>query len=1821
MGNVKRHFIKGRMNKSVDERLVPNGEYINALNVRLGSTEGSEVGSVENSKGNTQLTTLQYKGVDLSDSAQCIGSFEDGVNETIYWFIHDGANATSSTGVVDMIVSYNTNSDLVVYHVVSTSILNFNPTFLITGVNKVEDLLFFTDDTNPPRKINVTRSYLEPTAGHVDQITEDDISVIKKPPRKAPTLQLIDVPGEENYLETNFISFSYRYKYIDNEYSALSQFTDVAFESSPFSLDPDTNFNDGMLNRYNTAVVGVNTGGADVIGIDICFKLGNDSDVRVMQKYIKEESGWPDGVVQTVNFTNQQIYTLLPSSEILRLYDNVPLVAQAQTVMGNRLMYGNYEDGYDLTTATGGRIDTNYTVERISQNLTTTLSLGSQNNGVDYTIDTASTVTVTNSDAFIDFSDIGQELKEGGVFGFGFTVSHQGFSGSGQASTPITVNHPTFTISFVFNLPQDYNSIYEMVNSPEFQAQLGSNLSASFQPVANCSSGSTFTDVYNCSITAPSGYTLVTTGITDGSQGVFLSSEQANVDEFSVQILAAQYNNTATSNNQYFEYFSVSNVTFSYQTEPSNKSLHSNRDYEVGIVYMDKYKRATTTLTSSQNTVFVPPVNSSTINRIRTTIPINMTAPSWADTYKFVLKQSRGAYDTIYSTTYYYDASTTSYWFRLVGQDQALVESGTELIVKTDANGTVADEVKVTVLDKVSQPTNFLHLLQDSSDILEVPGLYMRLRAQDFSIDTSVNNLCYPTVVSKAPLSFAGSVNVNSTTTENYIFGQAIVNYPCFTTSGGAYTRIPIAQGSVVRIKIKFRKDDLGLCGLSNGAQFCRVTKTFTASQTYTDIKAFWDGEGLGAIIPNSMNCEVECQSSDGQNQNNYLSNLYSTTAGSDSLMVSTALGVNQMFFYEISDDPSPDANKRLYLRCVNGTRTDANSFNTANSTVKVEICVQEPGSLVVFETVPNEIADGVFFEGSENYDIVGGYHQGNIVNQDATTEGVVELDFFNCYAFGNGVESYKIEDSSIGQSFALGERTILVSAQDFKRADRFSDITYSGVYNDESNVNKLNEFNLGLLNFKTLEDVYGPVQKMVARETDILVLQEDRISYVLTNKDAITDAEGGNILTAAPLILGQQVARVEEYGISANPESYAEFGMDKYFTDAKRGSVIQLRGSSFSNEQLSVVSQAGMRSYFRDLFNAKFNTQKLGGYDPYMDEYVVSSNENKLPVETACVNCDISQTINLAAAGDTSEFCVNLGGVVGDVVIGWNTPALGPGAGATTFSINANYNGTDYPSGNITTAGTLTISKDSVNPNTVAIVVTANGGSVSNLNFTVNCPVGNELKIIQVALNLNWQQAKTIHNEFRFVDGTTESNTYNQGVIFGTGTEPVVSQYQELTGLQGTTVFPPNGSTVYVQVRKQSGDTFNYDPTASSSNKLQYLRSNTLYENNPTDIAALLSASSSNVLSVTPNTLGSLLYTGDFTMPNNSNDYLYLIYDYRLAQSAELCSGATSAGACCSCGALTTFYLDSSNLSSATSVYADEGLTTLAPNQFYSQLVNGNNIVRQQSAGVLLPATSCASCDRKCTDPDPVPAPTTPALSPRQVYDITYDLASGVGVVPIRFTPGGGTGIFATYNNAVTSDSSATNLLNTQNPAHSYFEGPYYGDDSVCNPPTGINILPLYNWDEINEDFDNSSSTVPINIQASALTSLTTGAAGSYVLYVSKTSATPSTMDLRIVSACSTGVPNWSVDVDCPRILTGFASSAKASTEVDICNSIINSTLYNLPVTNPNAFGIPAVRDWVFKDNLGEDVADDGYYKLSGGSIGCTYIRVVNGVIASKTN
>ena len=74
----------------------------------------------------------------LSSSARCIGAFEDGANETIYWFVHDPSFTVGATGKLDMIVSYDVETGELIYHVISiddgngiNTTLNFNPSLIL----------------------------------------------------------------------------------------------------------------------------------------------------------------------------------------------------------------------------------------------------------------------------------------------------------------------------------------------------------------------------------------------------------------------------------------------------------------------------------------------------------------------------------------------------------------------------------------------------------------------------------------------------------------------------------------------------------------------------------------------------------------------------------------------------------------------------------------------------------------------------------------------------------------------------------------------------------------------------------------------------------------------------------------------------------------------------------------------------------------------------------------------------------------------------------------------------------------------------------------------------------------------------------------------------------------------------------------------------------------------------------------------------------------------------------------------------------------------------------------------------------------------------------------------------------------------------------------------------------------------------------------------------------------------------------------------------------------------------------------------------------
>jgi hypothetical protein len=271
----------------------------------------------------------------------------------------------SNTGKLDMIVSYNIVTQTLVYHIISVddgdgvnTTLNFNPQYVITGLDMVEDLLFWTDNYNQPRTININRSYANPSVGGIDYagspaILAETILVIKRPPLEAPVIELVNVAGEETYLEDRFTCFAYRWRYDDNQFSATSPWSEPAFLPRQFDYSPDSFLNEGMLNNFNGVNVNYESGSQLVVGIDLLYKDAETSTIKVIERLNKRDAGLVSNTTYTYFFNNSKIYTILIDAELLRLFDNVPRRAKAQTIMGNRLMYGNYVDGYNMTDKNG----------------------------------------------------------------------------------------------------------------------------------------------------------------------------------------------------------------------------------------------------------------------------------------------------------------------------------------------------------------------------------------------------------------------------------------------------------------------------------------------------------------------------------------------------------------------------------------------------------------------------------------------------------------------------------------------------------------------------------------------------------------------------------------------------------------------------------------------------------------------------------------------------------------------------------------------------------------------------------------------------------------------------------------------------------------------------------------------------------------------------------------------------------------------------------------------------------------------------------------------------------------------------------------------------------------------------------------------------------------------------------------------------------------------------------------------------------------------------------------------------------------------------
>jgi hypothetical protein len=461
MAEDKKVFLQGKMNLDIDSRLLPNGEYRQAQNIQITTSENSDVGTIQNVLGNSLVSMDQASETELAaltttdliavkNNAEIVGFYADEKNNRIFYFVTDFpfntttiinninyTNQTSSipTGLVGEInnngepigpsMADDSNfcaiyvveigTENITKKIVSGKFLNFHKDFLITGINLIDDLLFFTDGFNQPRKINVRKALQDNT--YYD--SEDKISVAKFAPFFAPqllnyneqnppegildasTLMLVqnqsgltsdgtianDVNGD--FLKEKFVQFSYRFKFADGEFSTIAPFTQACFipettelttaiqkqifkKGKPYFQDESTGDSKGMVNSINSIKMFIRMPSStpnkdfNITDIEILYRESNNNLIRSVetlslpdttfksQVMTPEETGDPSAALNffrnylEYTYKSTLPYKTLPERETTRVYDNVPLNAKAQEIVGSRVIYGNFVQDREL---------------------------------------------------------------------------------------------------------------------------------------------------------------------------------------------------------------------------------------------------------------------------------------------------------------------------------------------------------------------------------------------------------------------------------------------------------------------------------------------------------------------------------------------------------------------------------------------------------------------------------------------------------------------------------------------------------------------------------------------------------------------------------------------------------------------------------------------------------------------------------------------------------------------------------------------------------------------------------------------------------------------------------------------------------------------------------------------------------------------------------------------------------------------------------------------------------------------------------------------------------------------------------------------------------------------------------------------------------------------------------------------------------------------------------------------------------------------------------------------------------------------------------
>ena len=1189
-------LIPQYLNSDTDQKLVKSVEMTDNLNVRVSNDDEGTAGVIKNIKGTDVVSNKTSSDAFPSGDNRVIGSVANEKNKEILFLVW---NSASNHGLYRLDMTSGKYQKLY-----QDSVLNFKKFSYVDCdviVNEENETLFYwTDNVNPPMKVNVNRLISGGYPSSLTSGTDEEkllcLTVAKQRPLSPPSYTLVNNSSlDRNAIREKHFQFAYRYKYADGEVSALSDWSSHTFASTQVKSDF---LEVSSKDFYNQINVFVKNTVADAEKITVYAKELNSQTFYE----IEELSNNFTSNSSTINFTNNKLGSALSLDEINKSYDNVPQVAKVQAITGNRLMYGNYTEGYENYLPELGS-----NVVYRKKEPTYTIKAYVEDNNLDFYQRQSSIVGVSDYEIKLDYSSLPSTVPANSFINIEFVlvaeklivyadedIKHTAFTFDFTTNEDILSNKINDSIVFTTGTrqtPRQSAVVIPLKNTvfkENFRSGAVKSKSQMIAEINNRLSTNTFTGIVDSDRNQETeglvyAQETLLFGLVAGAKAkIYLEGtasfklQQAalvnDIKTFYLRFAGASLSVKQAEIIDY-DYIPTSITSYPVAVEITNAPVHKiggESGFNINTLF------TVTTEAKYDNSGI-----SGTSSYIATSL----------EGYSSFKSDSQHSFGIVYTD----DRGRTSgvnkidpVFVKAFSDRDAKGGSLVDFRIKSQAPSWAKKWQMVyggnSSVDKFLQYTVASPLIPKDKDEFVSENLYISFNTLEGS-----NN------------SYKEKTGANL----EYKYEEGdILKIIRYENSSGSLVYPEDHEFRVIGYeKLEENLDRfLAPAGRDFQTKFGWVLKLEDVDKAGFSFNTVKQGNGLWE---NNVVVEIYSPKKELEEKVYYgVGKTYDVVSRQhygDRTIASNAGGA-----LNIDGSGGATSSDRFYVGdeiTVSGTvitivSVTVETDGTFSYQYRGVVSAQSVASCSVnnFSDANVTISRGdVFFRARQ------------LVTRDSTMTSSTLLslnwDESSFSTIVDFIEDYSISDFYRSSGFVTNKPYAFIP--DSKTIRRRSSITYSDAYVIDSDRLNLSSFNLSLANWTDLDLMHGSINSLVPRGDALTVIQESKASQLPIGKNIIEFSSGNANVTASKNVLGGASYYAGDYGTSS-PESVVErFGV-VYFVDAEAGKVIRL-----SSDGITPISEKGVDSFFENKFKSLISTTEkirvVGGFDPDNNEYLVT--------------------------------------------------------------------------------------------------------------------------------------------------------------------------------------------------------------------------------------------------------------------------------------------------------------------------------------------------------------------------------------------------------------------------------------------------------------------------------------------------------------------------------------------------------------------------------------------------------------------------------------